>query len=113
MGAKTREEVELRVEDGDAALLLERLGFIPSLSFQKRRETWELEGCKVELDELPYLGHFVEIEGPAEEPILRVRERLGLGDRPMIKSGYVELLMSYLQTHNIREREIVFRERSV
>jgi adenylate cyclase class 2 len=107
---KTREEIELKVDEGDAALLLEQLGFVPTLTFQKWRETWELDGCKVELDELPYLGRFVEIEGPGEEPVLAVRERLSMSGHPLIKTGYVELLMSYLETHDIHNRELRLKE---
>ena len=40
------------------------LGYSRVLSFEKRRESWKLGGCNVELDELPHLGTFVEIEGP-------------------------------------------------
>ena len=104
---KSREEVELSVENSDAAvLLLERLGFARMLSFEKRRESWRLGGCKVELDELPYLGSFVEVEGPGEQPVLAVREQLGLADRPIVKSSYVALLMGYLQERG-RSRKIV------
>ena len=72
------------------------------LSFEKRRETLELDGCKVELDELPHLGSFVEIEGPDEEAVLRVREKLGLADRPIVKTSYIALLMGYLQERGQR-----------
>src|SRR5690606_38713671 len=61
---KARQETELRVGDADdAAALLEALGFVRTLTFEKRRERWELDGCGVELDELPRIGSFVEIEG--------------------------------------------------
>ena len=64
---KSREEVELTVTDpADAALLLEKLGYVKVLTFEKRRQSWQLGGCKVELDELPLLGSFVEVEGPGE-----------------------------------------------
>src|SRR5687768_3995745 len=83
---KSRDEVEVTVGSSeDASQLLERLGFVRMLSFEKRRESWKLGGCKVELDELPYIGSFVEVEGPGEQPVLAVREQLGLGDRPMVK----------------------------
>src|SRR5688572_16129526 len=49
---KSRDEVELTVANSqDASELLERLGFVRMLSFEKRRESWKLGGCKVELDE--------------------------------------------------------------
>ena len=108
---KARDEVELSVANSpDAVELLERIGFVRMLAFEKRRESWRLGGCKVELDELPYLGCFVEIEGPADEPVLAVREQLGLSDRPIVKSAYVALLMGYLQERGLHRRVVTFAD---
>src|SRR5262249_39580617 len=61
---KTREELEFTASDAEPARkIFEHLGYAPSLSFQKRRESWMFNDCEVELDELPYLGTYVEIEG--------------------------------------------------
>lgn len=106
---KSREEVELTVANSEAAvLLLERLGFARMLSFEKRRESWRLGGCKVELDELPHLGSFVEVEGPAEQPVMAVREQLGLVDRPIIRSSYIALLMGHLQERGRATKVVTF-----
>lgn len=106
---KNREELELSVASGkDATGLLEILGFHRILTFEKRRETWILENCEVELDEIPHLGNFVEIEGPREELILQLREKLGLGDRPMVRESYIALLMTYLQEHGETKRVVRF-----
>lgn len=108
---KSREEVELTVASSDdAARLLESLGFVRMLAFEKRRETWKLGGCSVELDELPHLGPFVEVEGPADEPVLAVREQLGLVDRPIVKSSYVALLMGFLQERGNTKRIVTFAD---
>src|SRR5215210_6750727 len=94
---KSREEVEFEVSPGEpAALLFERLGYVRTFSFEKRHESWRLGPCGVELDEVPLLGKFVEIEGPDEQSVLAVRARLGLSDRPLIKEGYVGLLKEHL-----------------
>ena len=106
---KSRDEVELTVADYENAVqLLERLGFVRMLSFEKRRESWKLGGCKVELDELPYLGTYVEVEGPNEQAVLAVREQLGLSDRPVIKTSYIAMLMAWLQEHNSSDRFVKF-----
>ena len=89
---KVRQEIELVVDDAATAeALLEALGFVRALSFQKRRESWRLDDCAVELDELPYLGRFVEIEGP-DASIEGVARRLGLADLPVEKAAYSTLL---------------------
>ena len=98
---KSREEGEVGVADADKAQdVLRMLGYSPTLSFEKRRESWMLGGCKVELDELPILGRFVEIEGPDEPSVMRVRESLNLGNEPLIRTGYISMLSQYLKEHN-------------
>jgi adenylate cyclase class 2 len=106
---KSREESELTVAEPQAALrFLETLGYRPVLTFEKRRETWELADCKVELDELPMLGRFVEIEGPGEASVMAVRNSLGLGEHPVIKTSYVGLLIDYLKKHNLPTDQATF-----
>ena len=111
---KSREETELTVADArDATRLLEQLGFRRTLSFQKRRETWKLGGCKVELDELPHLGCFVEVEGPDEATVMKVREELGLAGRPMSKTSYIAMLQGYLKDRGQTADEVRFPEQPV
>ena len=106
---KSREEVEFEASPGDAAgLLFERLGYVRTFSFEKRRETWRLNACTVELDEVPLLGKFVEIEGPDEQTIFAAREQLGLSDRPIEKGGYVGLLKGHLQERGQTGHRVTF-----
>jgi len=106
---KSREETEVGVLDSkDAIALLEELGFRRVLSFEKKRESWDLGGCKVELDELPHLGLYVEIEGPKDDAVMKVREQLQLTDKPIIKASYVALLMTYLQETGNSKRVVKF-----
>jgi len=106
---KNREEIELEVcSFTDAIALIERLGFSRVLSFQKRRETWKLDNCKVELDELPLLGFFVEIEGPREDLISRVRQTLQLADRQLVKPSYIAMLITHLQERGEKTKSIAF-----
>lgn len=106
---KNREEIELGII-GDRALtdLLGALGYSRVLTFEKRRESWKLNGCSVELDELPHLGTFVEIEGPDEPRILDVRKQLQLDQRPLVKASYVALLMTHLQERGQTTRVVSF-----
>ncbi len=106
---KSREETEMKVESFTAAThLLKQLGFTQILSFEKKRQSWELNGCKVELDELPHLGCFVEIEGSSEKAIEKVQETLGLGQSPIVKTAYVGLMMTYLQDRGESDRTVRF-----
>lgn len=93
---KSREETELCAESYDHAVrLLHRLGFGQTLSFDKRRESWMLGDCRVELDEVPHLGCFVEIEAPTEEDIKVARSRLQLDASALVKESYIALLTQH------------------
>src|ERR1700722_11332538 len=105
---KSREETEVTVGNyDDAVTLLKCLGYARVLSFEKRRQSWSLGGCRVELDELPHLGPYVEIEGKREETLLKVRDMLQLSDRPLVKASYIALLITHLQEHGQSTREVI------
>lgn len=90
---KRREEIETEIADADAMLsMLAALGYETVLSFRKRRERWVMKDCHVELDDVPLLGTFVEIEGPSESAIRSVQKSLGLGREKHVTKGYVGLL---------------------
>jgi len=106
---KNRREIELHVDSPEAALaLFSELGFHEVIRFEKRRRRFRLDACTIELDELPYLGHFLEIEGPDEPHVLAVRERLRLADEQIISSSYVAMLHTHLLEHGIAERDVRF-----
>jgi adenylate cyclase, class 2 len=110
---KTRDEMELEVSSlDDATKLFEALGYQQVLSFEKRRESWTVGKCKVELDEVPHLGAFVEIEGPREDAVMQVREELGLSGQPIVKSSYTALLMTWLQEHGKTQRVVRFSDQA-
>jgi adenylate cyclase class 2 len=74
-GTKHQQEDETEVADGEAMRsILERVGFVPVLVYEKRRETWLTNGVEIVLDELPF-GLFMEIEGD-EAGIDEVERRL-------------------------------------
>lgn len=94
---KSREETELVVNNPrDAAVLLDAIGYHHVLTFEKRRTRYTLDGCRVELDVLPVLGGFVEIEGPTEALVIAARKKLGLSAAPLIKSSYIAMLKTHL-----------------
>jgi adenylate cyclase class 2 len=99
---KRRPEIEIGIADPAAAgQLLEALGLVRISTFEKRRESWRLLGCRVELDEVPYLGTFVEIEGPDEDRILHAQRVLRLDHLDHVGPGYVALLFDHCRKHNL------------
>lgn len=104
---KRREELELGVASADTAvLLLERLGYHVQIRFEKRRRRYHLDDCYVEIDQLPHLGHFIEIEGPSDDAVMAAREKLGLAEEPLLHQPYVAMLEDYLLEHEIPARDI-------
>jgi len=108
---KSRSEVELGVTDLDNAdALLRALGYHKKIAFEKKRAKWDFDDCLVEVDCVPYLGSFVEVEGPSDEQVMHCREALGLGDEPMIRASYIAMLKTYVTENHIRTDHIGFEE---
>jgi len=105
---KKRQETQSGVADAESmGRLLEQLGFVQWLKYQKRRQSWKIDECRVELDEIPHLGKFVEIEGPGDAAVMKVREKLGLAASTLLKASYVAMLSDYLQERGESKSEIL------
>jgi adenylate cyclase class 2 len=106
---KSREERETTVSnDAEAAAILESLKFSKVLTFEKKRESWSLGGCRIELDEIPHLGTYVEIEGPREETVMKVRDELKLTDRAIVRASYIAMLVTHIQEQGEPTHDITF-----
>jgi len=104
---KKREEIETAVGSaGGIAALLDRLGYPLAVSYEKRRTSWQLDDCQVELDRVPLLGDFVEIEGPSEESVANAQDRLGVKDGEHFTDSYITMLLAELDRRGISERHI-------
>jgi adenylate cyclase class 2 len=105
---ETRTEIELALDNAtEAQALLEGLGYVPILSYSKRRETFGLGDTSVVLDELPF-GLFVEIEGPSLDRVRDTSERLGLDWKKRSTMGYMALFEKARELLNIPAQEITF-----
>ena len=108
---KQRLEVQTTVAEAQAMqAILQQLGFRQSLLFEKRRDSWLLNNCRVELDELPLLGSFVEVEGPSEQDIDRVLGQLELDKEDLINKPYPTMLREHLERTGKPGGEIRFTD---
>jgi len=108
---KTRQETQVQVSDsGQAAELLEALGYRPVLFFEKRRRRWQLDDCSVEIDSLPYIEDYVEIEGPNEQAVLAARVRIEMDKVPLVKKSYLGLLREYLEKQGMSVTRVTFAD---
>lgn len=107
--AKIRPEYETIVDDGDTMkTIFEFLGYKQNLMFEKKRTRWSYQNCTIELDELPHLGIYVEIEGPEENQVMAVRDALNLQNHELINTSYAVMLAEYAEQNNLDKASIRF-----
>jgi adenylate cyclase class 2 len=107
-GVTDRVELETAVADIDTLKkILEQLGFIQIAVYEKYRTVYELGGCEVMLDELPY-GDFIEVEGPETQSIRDVADRLGLRWEAAVQTSYLGLWESYCVGAGLRPDQLTF-----
>jgi adenylate cyclase class 2 len=72
-------EVNLVVDDfGKAVDFLKQIGMVQKSVEETKRESWELDGAEIELDEWPWLPPFVEIEAESKPKLVATAKKLGL-----------------------------------
>ncbi len=96
---KTRDEIEIEVDDYDKAVeLLNRLGFRTVRRVVKRRKIYSIEDVTICFDDVEGLGTFVEIEvksddlESAKRKVFEVAKLLGFDPSSSIRESYLELL---------------------
>lgn len=113
---KVQEEIESRVEDGDAlTMIFEGLGYRPWFRYEKFRTKFQLskgkrwaKGLVIDLDETP-IGTFVELEGPPQA-IDRTAKELGYSKRDYIVTNYLVLYREECRRRGEKPGDMVFRK---
>jgi len=96
---KRREETEVGVQAaGPLVAIFAAMGLRETFRYEKRRSIWRVGECEVALDELPYLGWFVEIEGPTDRAVRAGLEALGLAEAELLSADYIQLLTERLKS---------------
>ena len=99
---KRQLEEETEVTDADATeRILDRLGFTPTLVYEKRRQTWKHGDTEIAIDELPF-GWFMEIEGE-ESAIERVEAELAIDGLQAEEATYPQLT----RTHGTMRGDVI------
>ena len=97
---KSREEIETRVEDGDALhAILRALSYEPTFRYEKHRTAFHREGAagEVTLDETP-IGVFLELEGEPDW-IDATAQQLGYKPADYITASYATLYREFREGH--------------
>jgi adenylate cyclase class 2 len=104
---KSRREINLDVAEGGVEDFLSGLGYRPDWRYEKWREGWDLDGMFVTLDELPFIGPVVEIEGDRDR-IGGTAQRLGLAGNRTSTANYSGLYNEYAEAHGIEGGDMTF-----
>ncbi len=105
--AKVREELELTVDDFDTAVtIFTRLGYHPIQVYEKYRETFQMGGVEIVLDEMPF-GNFMELEGEEAE-IKATAVALNLDWDKRVLGNYLGLMSELKTFHNLPFNDLTF-----
>ena len=89
---KHREELECRIDDAEMLIRIFReVGFTVSTEYSKYRTVFEKEGFSISLDETE-AGNYLEVEGPSDEEVTKLGEKLGYSEQDFIRRTYAELI---------------------
>lgn len=89
----TQKEVMVVVDNySKACLMLTELGCIEKAYQESKRESWELNGVEITIDEWPYLEPYVEIEAKSEDAVKNISRLLGFNYRQAIFGATDQLI---------------------
>lgn len=89
---KHREEIETRIDDSEVfPRIFREIGFSVTTEYSKYRTVFEKDGFNVSLDETE-AGNYLEVEGPSDEEIMKLGEKLGYSEADFIRQTYAELI---------------------
>ena len=105
---EVRREWEVEVGDFEGTReILSLLGYDVIHMYEKYREIFNLNHCKVMLDEVPY-GCFIEIEGPDFETIQSTTEQLRVNWDARIQFTYLAMFESLREDMDPRPENATF-----
>lgn len=85
------EELEMVVDNFDTAnKILNELGYIPKGYQENYRLEYVLDDITFDIDRWPFIPEFMEIEGPNEEAVWNMIDRLGLSRKSFTAQGAYE-----------------------
>ena len=74
-----QKEVLVNVDDFDTTVeFLESIGCVAQSYQESKRELWKCDSAEITIDEWPFLDSYIEVEGPSEEDVKKISEKLGL-----------------------------------
>lgn len=106
---KTREEIEFETDIRKLLKIFSRLGYEAQFKYEKIREVWKRGDLEVMIDDLPFLGLFVEIEGE-EKDIEELAKSFQFSMNESITETYLELFAEYKSKNDIDRENLVWED---
>lgn len=101
-GMTSRIELEfLSAESEKVHKQLAEQGLQAHEASEKERWTFVYKDCEIVLDKLPFIGSFVEIEGPSEDIIQETMKTLQLSCSRIVPQNYGELMKEKFRELNL------------
>ncbi len=108
---KERKETELQIKNFKRTKeLLEKMNFQSFFVYEKKRESFELNSTEILLDELPFIGFYLELEG-TKKGINETEKLLGLKKKNRITKNYLQLFLDYKKKKRLKAKNMLFRKR--
>lgn len=109
-GVRVRAEYEVEVDNLlNAQAILEGLGYIQTICYEKYRAVYHYNNLEISLDELPY-GQFAEIEGEDPAAIQLAARILALNWENRVQASYLELFEQLKKNENLSATDLTFQE---
>lgn len=109
-GVRVRPEYEVAVDSiENAQSILEGLGYILTVSYEKWRAVYQYNNLEITLDELPY-GNFSEIEGADTAAIRSAASVLSLEWETRVQAGYLELFDQLKKNLDLSVQNLTFKD---
>lgn len=107
-GVRVRPEFEVIVDDlNRARAILEGLGYVLTVTYEKWRAVYQYNGLEITLDEMPY-GNFTEIEGADTNAIQTTARILALDWDARIQGSYIELFDRFKKKRDLNLDALTF-----
>jgi adenylate cyclase class 2 len=107
-GVFSRTELETTMGDLETVQrILKALGYVQILIYEKYRAIYEINGCHIMLDELPY-GDFVEIESTDASTIRKMTLIMGLKFETAVGAGYSRIFENYNSRYGFPSTDLTF-----
>lgn len=105
----SRPEIEFEATSFEQARdFLLALGYVISVSYEKYRTVYLLEGTEIDLDEMPF-GNFCEIEGKDEKAIQITANLLDLNWQARIIDSYLAIFTRLKAARNLSFQDLSFK----